>query len=103
MKFIAFTLSIYIFALNLAPCEDYSVFDDEVKTEVSQAFGDSHQHEGLDLCSPFCNCQCCHISATSFHFTDFKFNISYISTQDFFYLNGTEKDFTTSILQPPKA
>jgi len=102
MKFLAFILAIYILALNLAPCEDYTVLDDEVKTEISQAAVDDHQHQGLDLCSPFCICQCCHINAMHIKFVNIKFNISYISTQDFFYLNGIEKDFTTSILQPPR-
>ncbi|MCF7561605.1 hypothetical protein L3X39_13240 [Sabulilitoribacter multivorans] len=103
MKLLAFILSLYIFALNLAPCEDNAALDNEVKTEISQAIGDDHQHQDSDLCSPFCICQCCHINATHFKFVNIKFNTIYISTQDFFYLSGTEKDFTTSILQPPRA
>lgn len=102
MKYLAFILSIYILALNLAPCEDYTVLDNEVQTEISQIFDNDHQHQDLDLCSPFCICQCCHISTMNFKFVDVKFNTSYISTQDFFYQNGIVKDFTTSILQPPK-
>jgi hypothetical protein len=105
MKFLAFILSLYIYTLNLAPCEDYEagVFNNDVKTEISQIVDNDHQHQDLDLCSPFCICQCCHISTMTFKFVDVKFNTSYISTQDFFYQNGIEKDFTTSILQPPKA
>ena len=103
MKYLAFILSIYILALNLAPCEDYTVLDNEVQTEVSQVTDSNHQHQGSDLCSPFCICQCCHISTINFKFVDVSINTSYISTQDFFYQNGTEKDFTTSILQPPRA
>ncbi|WP_142785873.1 DUF6660 family protein [Changchengzhania lutea] len=102
MKFLAFILSIYIFVLNLAPCEDYTLLDDELKTEISQAVDDDHQHQGSDLCSPFCICQCCHINAMHLKFVNVKFTIAYISTQDFFYLNGLEKDFSTSILQPPR-
>lgn len=103
MKFLAFILSIYIFALNLAPCEDTAMFDNEVKTEVSHDMGDNHEHQDADLCSPFCSCQCCHINVMHFKFVSIKFNLPYISTQDFFYRNGTEKDFATSILQPPRA
>ena len=102
MKFSAFILSIYILALNLAPCEDYTVSDDEVKTEISQVAENDHQHQGLDLCSPFCICQCCQISSMNFNFVYVKLNIPYISSQVFFYQSGTEKDFTTSILQPPR-
>lgn len=105
MKKLAFILSVYIFALNFAPCADYDVSDDDVKTEISQIIDTDHDHEhqDSDLCSPFCICQCCHISATHVQFANIKLDLPYISTQDFFYLNGTEKDFTTSILQPPRA
>ncbi len=101
MKYLAFILAIYIFALNLTPCADFDVPDD-VETEISQTINDDHQHQDSDLCSPFCICQCCHISATHFDIPDIKFNLSYISTQDFLYLKGSEKDFTTSVLQPPQ-
>ncbi|WP_299672592.1 DUF6660 family protein [uncultured Polaribacter sp.] len=106
MKFLAFILSIYILTLNLAPCEDYEAgaFNDDIEPEISQIFDNDHQHQDqdLDLCSPFCICQCCHISTMNFKFVDIKFNIFYISTQDFFYQNGIKKSFTASILQPPK-
>ena len=103
MKFLAFILSIYIFALNLAPCVDNDAFDNEINTEISQAIGDDHQHQDSDLCSPFCICQCCHINVIYYQFTYTKLDINIISTQDFFYLKGIEKDFSTSILQPPRA
>ena len=102
MKFLAFILSMYLFALNLAPCADYVASDDDAKTEISQAIDSDHQHPDSDLCSPFCICQCCHINATYFKFVDLRFEFTYISTQDFLHLNGTEKDFTNSILQPPR-
>lgn len=102
MKYLAFILSIYIFALNIAPCSDYVGSDDNAKTEISQALDSDHQHQDSELCSPFCICQCCHINATSIQFANFKIAINIISTQDFLYLNGTERDFTTSLFQPPK-
>jgi len=103
MKHIAFLLSIYIFTLNLAPCADFIVSDNDAQTEITQIAHDDHQHQESDSCSPFCICQCCHINATHLKFVSVQINTSLISTQDFFYLNGTEKDFTTSILQPPRA
>ncbi|WP_179348800.1 DUF6660 family protein [Winogradskyella pacifica] len=104
MKNLAFILSFYIFALNLAPCADFVLPDNDVTTEISQVIQDDHQHQDAsDSCSPFCICQCCHINATHFKLVSIKIDNSYISTQDFFYLNGTEKDFSTSILQPPRA
>jgi len=103
MKYLTFILSLYILALNLAPCEDYAALDNEVKTENLQATNSDHQHQDLDLCSPFCICQCCHINALNFQFADLKLDFPYISIQDFLNLNGTEKEFITSILQPPRA
>ena len=103
MKYLAFILSIYIFALNLAPCTDYDVPDNDVKTEISQAFSDDHQHQGSDLCPPFCQCCCCHIHATHFKIVEFTINSTEIPTDIFHYFNGLEKDFNNSILQPPRA
>ncbi|WP_166382985.1 MULTISPECIES: DUF6660 family protein [unclassified Polaribacter] len=102
MKFLTFLLAIYIFALNLTPCADFVVPNDIVKTKTSQ-ITDDHQHEGTDLCSPFCICQCCHVNATDLQVTFIKNKVSEISTQDFFFLNGSEKNYTSSILQPPIA
>lgn len=102
MKLLAFILSIYIFALNLAPCEDKAMSDNEAKTEISQAGDDDHQHQGLDLCSPFCHCHCCHIYATDFTIADYTITTTTISTEVFFHCNGLEKDFNSSILQPPQ-
>lgn len=102
MKYLAFILSIYILALNLVPCEDYAIADNEVNIEISQNIDGDHQHHGTDVCSPFCICQCCQISATHFKIADIKLDITYLSNQDFFYLNGLEKDFSLSVLQPPQ-
>ena len=100
MKLITLLLAFYIFALNLTPCADFVVPNDIVKTETSQ-ITDDHQHENTDLCSPFCICQCCHVNATDLQVTFVEIEVSEISIQDFFYLNGSEKDFTSSFLQPP--
>jgi len=102
MKFLAFILSLYIFTLNLGPCEDNCMLDNEVKTEVSQAMGDNHQHQGSDLCSPFCNCHCCHIYATHFKVLGFTVAVTEISTDVFYHFDGLEKDFNPIILQPPQ-
>ncbi|SDW48237.1 hypothetical protein MKD41_08840 [Lutibacter sp. A64] len=103
MKFIAFILSIYILALNFTPCVDNSEIDDNVKTEISQTNGDEHQHQDSDLCSPFCMCHCCHINVIQFQFTYTKLDVNNYYTQNFFYLNGLETNYSTSILQPPRA
>jgi len=102
MKLLAFILAIYIFALNLAPCEDNATCDNESNTEVLHSIGDDHQHQDADLCSPFCHCHCCHIHVTDFAIADYTIATVTISTEVFFYCNGLEKDFSSSILQPPQ-
>ncbi len=101
MKFLAVILAFYIFALNLAPCEDTAAVDNLTSIEISQP-ADDHQHQGLDLCSPFCICHCCHIHATNFKIVDSTLTSTDISKKVFFYSNRLEKDFYTSILQPPQ-
>jgi len=103
MKFIALILSIYIFTLNLVPCEDSVVLDNKAQTEISQPAGDDHQHQDSDLCSPFCMCHCCQITVMQFQFPYTKLDLKNNFTQNFFYLNGIENHFSTSILQPPRA
>ena len=102
MKFLAAILSIYIFTLNLVPCEDNSALENEVKTEISIEIDDNHEHQNADLCSPFCICQCCHISITNFYLIDYTIPNPFISTEMFHYTDGLEKDFNLSILQPPQ-
>ncbi len=102
MKFLAAILSIYIFALNLVPCEDSCDFDNEVKTEISKTLDNDHKHQDTDSCSPFCNCQCCHVHATHFKIVDFIIATTSISTEVFYHFKGLEKDFNSTILQPPQ-
>ena len=83
MKFIAFIFSIYILALNFAPCVDNSEIDDNVKTEISQTNGDEHQHQDSDLCSPFCMCHCCQITVMQFQFPYTKLDLKNNFTQKY--------------------
>jgi len=101
MKLVAFLLSVYFLALNFSPCEDNEVVSDDITTEITQHIDDGHLD--VDLCSPFCQCHCCHIHATYFNQSDFTTSSSDISTKVFFHINGLEKDFNSSILQPPQA
>ncbi|WP_394336359.1 DUF6660 family protein [Balneicella halophila] len=66
----------------------------------------SHDEGRIDLCSPFCTCQCCHVGATNFKFNKFKVVaplINSILIANFFYLVGSGIDCYNKILQPPRA
>lgn len=99
MKLISFVLSVYFLVLNFSPCEDNEVVSDDIVTEIMQHPDDDLE---IDLCSPFCHCECCHIYTTYFDQMDITSYSSDISTRVFLYVNGLEKDFNSSILQPPQ-
>ena len=101
MKYLAVILSIYIIALNLVPCEDNWIFDNVGTTEISQVIDDDHQHQNSDFCSPFCSCQCCQMTLSNIILADYNPN-PIISSELFHSLEGLEKKFNTSILQPPQ-
>ena len=102
MKFVAFILSIYILALNFTPCEDSGNIDNDVRVEISQSGDIDHSHNSLDLCSPFCQCHCCHIHATYFNLEGFIASPQKISTKIFSHFDDSGKDISNSILQPPR-
>lgn len=102
MKVLALILSIYILGLNIVPCADYDTSTQEVKTEVSQALDHDHQHQDSDLCSPFCQCHCCHIHVAQFKTAEYELSNSFILTQLFYYFDGFEKHYNHTLLQPPQ-
>jgi Family of unknown function (DUF6660) len=102
MKFLAFILSIYILALNFTPCEDSGTVDNNVNVEISQSGDIGDSHNILDLCSPFCQCHCCHIHATYFSLEDFTAPLQKIPTEIYLHFDSLGKDITNSILQPPR-
>lgn len=102
MKYLAFIFSIYIFALNLVPCADYVLSDDDAKTEISQTVDNNHQHQDSDLCSPFCQCHCCHIHATYFNTAENTLVSNDISTEIFSHFDSLGKEISNPILQPPR-
>ncbi len=102
MKFLAFILSIYILALNFTPCEDGNAINNDIKIEISHNGDLDLDHNNLDSCSPFCQCHCCHIHATSFNLDDSDEASHKISTKIYLHFDGLGKDITNSILQPPR-
>ena len=102
MKILAFILSVYILALNFAPCEDSSGIDNDIKVEVSQGGNSNHDHSDLDLCSPFCQCHCCHVHTIYSNLSEFEVNTDIISTSIFLHFDSFGKDIPNSILQPPQ-
>ena len=102
MRILALLLSIYILALNFAPCEDSGGTTIDANTEISQNADNGHQHSNDDLCSPFCQCCCCHMNAINYPFADNSLSPVDISSKLFLHFESLGKDYHTSILQPPR-
>jgi len=102
MKFLTVILSIYILALNFAPCEDSVPFGDDTTMEVSQQADTNHQHDASDECSPFCQCQCCHVHADQFKPLEVSFMVADISTKIFLHFDSLGRDYNQTLLQPPR-
>ncbi len=102
VRIIAFILSIYILALNFTPCEDSVTVENEFKVELSQNGDIDESHTDIDLCSPFCQCNCCQIHTTTANSLDFVVASNLISTHLILHFDSLGKDITFSIFQPPK-
>lgn len=102
MRFLAFILSIYILALNFTPCEDGVFEDNAFKIEISQIGEINEGHSDIDNCSPFCQCQCCHIHTTTSNETDYTITTNRIPTEIILHFDSLGKDIHNSIFQPPK-
>lgn len=64
MKLLSIILSFYLIGLTFVPCEDKA---NQVDTSHEQIADHEDQHQtGTDLCSPFCQCHCCHIHILNF-------------------------------------
>jgi hypothetical protein len=58
MKVLNGILIFYVLVLLALPCLDVPKDVAAVHTEISHG-AHSHNHDGDDLCSPFCACSCC--------------------------------------------
>ena len=103
-NFINIIMAVYIAFITCYPCSDKDICVDEDSTAqhelIIKAQEDSHQN--LDLCSPFCICNCCHSTINqpkflslvfpSLKMHEFNAVITFHNVQAIFY----------SIWQPPK-
>ena len=103
LKSIGLILAIYILALNFAPCADNDEAKDLATTSIELVDTDNnHEHSDLDLCSPFCQCNCCQIFVTYHNLADLEIISKGISTEIYLHLDGFGKDITGPLLHPPR-
>lgn len=105
MKFFTVIFSIYILALSVLPCSDaYNDCNSNTAlTENSQ--NHDHNTDLNDICSPFCTCTCCSISANP-KFTPFSIKIAKVVAVSLLKFPNREFSFASNfygnIWQPPK-
>jgi hypothetical protein len=101
MKSLAIIISVYILALTAIPCADVHAADTHsVSVELLEQ---SNNHSSdVDLCSPFCFCNCCQTlsQTTTFNTTQVIFAGFDIATP---VLVQNEMECTITFWRPPKS
>lgn len=102
VKFLAIILSFYFLALNTVPCGDTAngSNDSQVVTVIDI---DTDHDQDCGLCSPFCQCHCCHVHTIDFGLVTFEPLQPEIPHEFFAHFDDLGKDIPHSILQPPRA
>lgn len=91
----------YFLALNLVPCGD-SVPSEDDNQIVSVVDYNGDQDQDCELCSPFCQCHCCHVHTIDIGLDDFQPLQTIFSQEIFAHIDNPGKDFTLSLYQPPQ-
>ncbi|OFX27961.1 MAG: hypothetical protein A2X08_15710 [Bacteroidetes bacterium GWA2_32_17] len=100
MKIFGYILSIYILTLLAYPCQDDCSY--LLTNNTNNSANHNHNEQDCNSCSPFCTCNCCHVS------TIISFNaiINKASTIpvliNVIYKESFIKDIFFTIWQPPK-
>ena len=101
VKLLAIILSIYCFALNIVPCSDVGNVTDDSQVVATMDFDGDHDQD-CELCSPFCQCHCCHVHVISFGLATFEPLVPLIPQDNFNHFDSIGKDISLSLLQPPQ-
>jgi hypothetical protein len=115
LKIISIILSLYVILLAFMPCEDElgSAFSqDQSNLATSQQDATHHdivQHEkhlhgdaSEDLCTPFCQCHCCHTHITFFDTGWYLENLPFTNQKSIPYVEQAALSLPFSMCQPPR-
>ncbi|WP_420378712.1 DUF6660 family protein [Gilvibacter sp.] len=101
VKVFTIILSIYFLALNVVPCSDTGDMDSDSQT-VSVIEFDGDHDDDCELCSPFCNCLCCHVHTVDFGFAELEFPPIPMVGKIFTPRDKFNIEFSPSVFQPPR-
>ena len=100
-RFFHILLSIYIIALTIMPCVDEVHGVSCSETEVCSTTP-GQEHQDLDQCSPFCDCNCCGISMITV-ISHFNIEIHAIAVEKLaFYHRDLPVNYYSLPWHPPK-
>ena len=83
------------------PCSDTAETKDDSQV-VSLVDFDGEHDQDCELCSPFCQCHCCHVHTVDFGIVHFEPLQPPISQDNFKHFDSLGKDFLHSLFQPPQ-
>nr|WP_146052733.1 DUF6660 family protein [Aquimarina sp. I32.4] len=90
-------------ALNLMPCNDTISTTEDTHIETSTCTGDTHDDSTEnDLCSPFCQCHCCHVHVVDFNINSYQLLLPEMYPQLFTHFDSVGKEIPDLPFQPPK-
>jgi hypothetical protein len=104
MRVINILLAAYITFVACGPCNDNDVcVDDKGKGSVELAIS-RHEHtpEEIDLCSPFCTCNCCRSTINQPKYFNFTFHALQLHDVNVRVKPSAVKTISHSIWQPPR-
>lgn len=85
------------------PCNDIEVKEDSSGVATVTVDTSAHDHSVVgDLCSPFCQCHCCHVHTIDLGIASFKPLQPVIFKENFAHIDSHSKDFNPTFLQPPR-
>ncbi len=104
MKFLVVILSLYFLALNIVPCCESEICDENYQVTTIVGVDDEHDHnQDCELCSPFCQCQCCHVYTINLGLFEVSPLHPFLSYENASYRGNLGKEIPRSLLQPPQA
>lgn len=85
----------------MATCNDVIVNEDDTQI-TSMAQDNDSSGDDCEMCSPFCQCHCCHVHTINFDLNAFEPLSRSFLQEDFAYFDSHGKEISRSLLQPPK-
>ncbi|WP_432264537.1 DUF6660 family protein [Autumnicola edwardsiae] len=104
MKTVTLILSFFLLGMNVVPLACVEKIDGVSVYETHTAANNEADDSGsLELCPPFCSCQCCNLHTIDFEVTVFEPLVLDPKSVAFAHIKGIIKDVSFSLLQPPQA